>query len=301
MLILNERKYAEDLYNGKIKDVKSILTKIGYVTRHLLYTERYNDDDIYNCTVKWLEEHHNTFDESCYSNLIADAIKKAHKNPFYHIDSIKIMQSELDAISSLNNLRAEKVLFVLLCMAKQQSVVFKFINGLVRYSLPDLCKAARISVPSDEREYILYEIVQSGLLGYPKKGNTKCLIVNFIDNDGDAVLSLDEMDCEELAYSYLRWKNKGVGYSNCEFCNRLVKHSKKSKIRYCKECASLVGDVPDGMKVIQCVDCGQVVHVSVFDTESCRCSECNLRHQRERNAAKNRAYRERKKSVTVPN
>ena len=34
----------------------------------------------------------------------------------------------------------------------------------------------------------------------PKKNDTKCLIVNFIDNDGESVLNLDEIDCKELAY-----------------------------------------------------------------------------------------------------
>ena len=274
MLILNEQKYAEDLYFGKNNDVKSILSKIGYITRYQLYAFNYNDQDNYNNTVKWLQQNHNNFNESNYSNLIADAIKKAYKHPFYNMGHIKITQSELDIIASLNNLRAEKVLFVLLCMAKQQSAAFGFTNGLVRYSLPDLCKAARISVPSDEREYILYEIVQNGFLGYPKKGDTKCLIINFIDNDGDAVLSLDEVDCKELAYVYLRWKNNGEGYATCEFCNRLMKKSKKTISRYCKECIPIVGDVPDGMKAIQCIDCGQIVYVSALNSKTCRCDNC---------------------------
>ena len=182
MLILNEEKYAKDLYDGNNKDVKSIMAKIRYVTRHLVHSKLKSDDDVYKGTVRWLEQYHNNFDESSYSNVISDAIKAAEKYPFYIIDRIKITQSELEAISSLDNLRAEKILFVLLCMAKQQAVSYGFTNGLVKYSITDLCKTARISVPADEREYILYNIVQKGFLGYPKKNNTQCLIVNFIDN-----------------------------------------------------------------------------------------------------------------------
>ena len=83
--------------------------------------------------------------------MISDAIKRAHKKPFYYIENIKITQSELDIISSLGNLRAEKILFVLLCMAKQQAISNGFTNGLVKYSITDLCKTARISVPADDR------------------------------------------------------------------------------------------------------------------------------------------------------
>jgi len=240
MLILNEERYAQSLYNGNNDTIKSVVAKIGYLTRYNLYSLEYNDEDNYKYTVQWMNENHSNFDESYYSNLISDAIKRAHKIPFYHIENIKITQSELDLIVSLDNLRAEKVLFVLLCMAKQQSVINGFTNGLVRYSLPDLCKTARISVPADDREYILYNIVQKGLLECPKKNDTKCLIVNFINEDNDVVLELDETDCQELAYIYLMWKNDGKGYTRCQRCNKLIKQSKTRPRKYCEECAEIV-------------------------------------------------------------
>ena len=273
MLILNEEKYAKALYDGKNNEVKSAMAKIRYVTRYLIHSEKRGDKDVYRLTVEWLKKYHNNFDESYYSNLISDAIKKAHQYPFYIIDNIKVTQSELDVISSLDNLRAEKVLFVLLCMAKQQRLSNGFTNGLVKYSITELCKMARISVPADDREYILYEIVQRGLLGYPKKNNTQCLIVNFIDCD-DAVLELDEVDCQELAYVYLSWKNKGEGYGRCEHCNRLMKQLKRNKKRFCEDCSSKIGDIADDMKVISCVDCGMLVLVPILNTKTCRCESC---------------------------
>jgi len=239
MLILNEEKYAKDLYDGRNQEVKSVMAKIRYVTRYLMHSENKSDDDVYKYTVEWMKANHDNFDESCYSNLISDAIKKAHKYPFYVIDSIKITKSELDIIASLDNLRAEKVLFVLLCMAKQQKLSNGFTNGLVKYSITELCKLARISVPADDREYILYEIVQRGLLGYPKKNNTQCLIVNFMSLD-DIALELDEIDCQELAYVYLNWKNNGKGYTKCQRCHKWMKQSKTKPKKYCEECGKVV-------------------------------------------------------------
>ena len=239
MLILNEEQYAKDLYDGKNTDIKSIMAKIRYITRYLVHSEHKNDADVYIETVRWLSKNHNNFDESSYSNVISDAIKGAVKYPFYIIDNIKITRSELDIISSLNNLRAEKILFVLLCMAKQQSMTNGFTNGLVKYSITDLCKDARVSVPADDREYILYEIVRRGLLGYPKKNNTQCLIVNFLNTD-ETELELDEIDCRELAYVYLSWKNFGKGYGRCQRCNRLMKQSKTKPKKYCEDCGKEV-------------------------------------------------------------
>ena len=240
MLILNEEQYAANLYIGKNDQVNSVVGKIGYITRYHLYTLGLSDEDNYKFTVEWMNRNHDNFDESYYSNFVSDAIKRAHKMPFYLVDNIKITQSELQSISSLDNLRAEKVLFVLLCMAKQQRVVSGFTNGLVRYSLTDLCKLARISVPADDREYILYNILQKGLLGCPKKNDTKCLIVNCINDDDEAALELDEVDCQELAYVYLNWKNDGKGYTRCQRCNKLIKQSKTRPRKYCDECAEVV-------------------------------------------------------------
>lgn len=290
MLILNEEKYAKSLYEGSNSDVKSVLLKIGYITRYCLYALNQSDEEIYRSTVDWMKEYHNNFDESYYANLISDAIKRAHKRPFYYIDSIKITQSELDQISSLNNLRAEKILFVLLCMSKHQSVSNGFTNGLVKYSITDLCKTARISVPSDDREYILYQIVQEGLLGYPKKNDTQCLIVKFINNDDDIGLELNEDDCKELAYAYLQWKDENnhkdddkynKKYKKCEYCKRLMKNFKKNPKRFCEECSKILGDVPDDMKVIKCVDCGQLFYVDIRNNNKERCNTCQEQYRKD--------------------
>ena len=289
MLILNEEKYAGRIYNGQVNDVKSTVGKIGYVTRYQLYTLGYDDQYNYARTVEWMKRNHANFDESTYSNLISDAVKQAHKRPFYNIDSIKITKQELEIVSSLNDLRAEKVLFVLLCMAKQQSVSSGFINGLVKYSLSELCKAAKISVPTDEREYILYNIIQHGFLGYPKKNNTQCLIVNFIDMDGDVVLDIGENGCKDVVYEYLSWKNNGHGYGRCEFCGRVIKQSKSNHKRFCKECSTVIGDISDDTKVISCADCGKLVYVSVLNTKTCRCEDC----QSIENSASNRERQKR--------
>ena len=111
MLILNEEKYAENLYCGNNDEVKTILAKIGYITRYHLYVLNYDDADNYKFTVEWMCQHHNHFDESYYSNLISDAVKRAHKMPFYKIENIKVTQSELDIISSLTVL--SNILFLI--------------------------------------------------------------------------------------------------------------------------------------------------------------------------------------------
>lgn len=271
-MILNEELYAKNLLLGKNKDIKSAIEKIGYITRYHMHVLNKDDDVNYSDTVSWMQKHQDNFVESFYSSAISKAIKSAKKRPFFHVDGIQITKSELDKIKSLNNLRAEKVLFVLLCMAKQQAVSMGFTDGLVRYKLTDVCSMARISVPADDREYILYNILKEGLLECPKKNNTECLWVKFIDSSGDVELNLNEADCKELAYIYLKWRGEGK-FKRCTSCGRLM-HSKNpgDKCTYCEH-----SNVDD--KKIWCIDCGEEVEVSKFNNETCRCDKCKHKYR----------------------
>lgn len=273
MMILNEELYAKNLLLGKNKDVKSTVKKIGYITRYNAQILNKSEKDNYISTVQWMNKHQDNFDESSYSNVISNAIKAAKKVPLYKVDGIFITKNEINTIKSLNNIREEKILFVLLCMAKQQSEVFKFTDGLVKYTITDLCKSARISVPADEREYILHDILIKGLISCPKKNDTKCLRVNFIEESGEVELVLNETDCQELSYVYLKWKN-GNGFKRCRRCGRLMNsRNKKDLCPYCEQSTQ-------DNNHIWCIDCGSEVEISEFDRRKCRCDNCKKKYIR---------------------
>nr|DAU51620.1 MAG TPA: DNA-directed RNA polymerase [Caudoviricetes sp.] len=293
MLILNEEKYAMNLLLGKHQDVKSAIKKIGYITRYNAQILGKDDNWNYNSTVAWMTKHQINFDEASYSNVISNAIKGAKKRALYESDDIVITRNELKKIESLNNIRAEKMTFVLLCMAKQQAKIndfygtsSNFTDGLVRYTVTELCKMARVSVPAEDREYILHYILVQGLISCPKRNDTKCLWVNFIDKDGEEALRLNEIDCQELAYVYLNWKGKEE-FKRCTRCGKLMK--RKASDNICTDC-SLASSPP---LQIWCIDCGDEVEVPLKDTHTCRCPACNKQHQRDRNVKKNMHYRAR--------
>lgn len=50
-------------------------------------------------------------------------------------------------------------------------------------------------------------------------------------------------------------------------------------------------------KAVQCVDCGEWFEVNVFDSATCRCSNCVVEHKRELKRLKMQRYRDRKKNV----
>lgn len=276
-MILNEEKFAKDVLMGQRDDVKSIKQKIDLIARYNYHVLHKNNDDSYSSIIKWLEKHHDIFSEQGYSNIISDCIKKSAKKPFYYIESVKITKKEMEIIAAQDNLRYEKILFVLLCMAKVQKISHGFDNGLISYNITELFKTARVSVPVDERENILHEFLKLGLIGLPFKNDTKCLFIKFIDeSEDDIILELNEQDCGELAYAYI--KHTGTSkISRCSKCGKLIKQSKKFG-DMCKGCQESSTDT----KTIWCVDCGKEFIVSVLNTKTCRCEECQDKANKER-------------------
>ena len=120
----------------------------------------------------------------------------------------------------------------------------------------------------------MYNIIQKGYLSYPKRNDTKCLIVNFIDNNGDEGIVINEVDSKELAYSYLNWKNGG-GYKRCEACGRLFRNNRYRK--YCHECSKYQ---PIGDKTLECIDCGKEFTVDSRNMTKCRCDECQREYRK---------------------
>lgn len=289
-MILNEEKYAKDLLTGQNDGIKSIIQKIDLIARYNCHVMNKKSDESYASIVKWLEKHHEIFSEQTYSNVISDCIKRAPKKPFYHIGAIKITKKEMDVIAAQNNLRHEKILFVLLCMAKQQKVAYGFDNGLVSYKITDLFKAARVSVPVDERESILHELLKADLIGLPMKNDTKCLFVKFVDESDDVVLELNEQDCGELAYAYLHFTGQAKVF-RCAKCGKLIKQSKK----YGDICKGCQGVTPE-MKLKWCVDCGSEFLVNVMNTKTCRCEKCQDIALKQSWKEASQRYRDSKKS-----
>ena len=268
-MILNEEKYARDVLTGQRDDVKSIRQKIDLIARYNHHVLCKNSDDSYSSIVKWLEKHHDIFSEQGYSKIISDCIKKAVKRPFYYIESVKITKKEMDIITSQNNLRYEKILFVLLCMAKLQKISYGFDNGLISYNITELFKTARVSVPVDGREKILHKFLKLDLIGLPLKNDTKCLFIKFMDeSEDDAVLELNEQDCGELAYAYLKYTGKSKVF-RCAKCGKLIKQSKKFG-DLCKGCQEFTTN----MKTKWCIDCGKEFQIDSRNMTKCRCDIC---------------------------
>ena len=299
------------MINFKFDDKTDIENKIrnGYVNQEnpedtIRDLARYNyhicgmDKEYnYDAILAYMTRNCTDFYEEKYFKIIYRNISSAKKYKFRNVDSVKITQVELDKIAGLNDIRKEKIAFVLLAIAKYYNSVSSDNNNRMYISMSDLFKLARVSIPCKERASYLHFAYQEGILVEHMFVGTNLKVVGFVDDDSETVMELNEDDYKELAYTYLNYKNGG--YKRCKCCGRLFKMHKNSPGRlYCKECGQK--EETSEFKVIKCIDCGAEFVVNKFDTETCRCGECREIHLKQLRSEQNKRYYQNKKLSMSP-
>lgn len=272
---------------------------------------------------RWMEQRTHIFHLSAYAKIINSYIKKMKDMPWRDIqDTVKIRKSELDYILSFNDIKKEKLLFCYLAIAKFMDMSRKSPSHWENESDITVFKMAHITIPAKERDYFINELINGepkALIYMNYKNDDTSKRIDYVSDDEDdpIVLELDESNYYELAFTYLNWKNDG-GYKKCKNCGKLFrvrynsmgkndknKNELNEEALYCRSCApkyDLKYNGKDKMaldyepKKIICVDCGEEVYLdSYMDTKTCRCKDCNVVYQKERNAKKNKEYRDRRK------
>lgn len=254
-------------------------------------------EDNYDAILKYMSDNCCDFYEEKYFKVIYRNIASAKKYKFRNVAPVLITKSEIDKITSFNDIRKEKIAFVLLAVAKYYNNVSPDNNNRMYMSMSDLFKLSRVSIPSKERASYLHFAYEDGILSEHTFVGTNLKIVDFVDNDSDVIMELGEDDYKELAYTYLNYKNGG--YKHCKGCGRLFKMHKSEPGRlYCKEC----GQNQEALEITvrQCKVCGTDFVVNKFNTESYMCEDCYAEYRRDYWKEKKREYRLKEKMSTAP-
>lgn len=290
---------------------------------HVYYNISTDEDVIVNYIEQWMNERTNIYHLSAYAKTIKRYIKKVKDMPWRDIqDTVKIRKSELDYISSFNDIQKEKLLFCYLAVAKFNDMSRKSPTHWENESDVTIFKMAKVPIPAADRDYFINELIcgdpKAAIhLGYKINDTSKRIDYASDDENDPVVLELDESNYYELAFTYLNWKNGG-GYKKCKNCGRLFRIRKASMSNkdkrsneqyeeslYCRDCTPKYTpkykdkDVMSDdykPKTIVCEDCGEIVYLnSYMDTETCRCDSCYKEHRRACVRENVRRFREKNK------
>lgn len=278
-----ESKLLKNYVNNESPE--ETIRELARYNHHVLAMKK---EDNYDAILAYMRKNCHDFYEEKYFKVIYRNIASAKKYKFRNVSPVVITKAEIDKIESLNDIRKEKIAFVLLATAKYYNNVSSDNNDRMYMSMSDLFKLARVAIPSKERASYMKFAYDDGILVEHTFVGTNLKIVGFVNDSSDAIMELQEDDYKELAYTYLNYKSGG--YKRCKNCGKLFKmHKKQSGRLYCKECGHKE-DVSE-FKLIQCIDCGADVMVGVLNTKTCRCEECQDIVNKENTRARVQKYR----------
>ena len=318
----NTQNRIDCVLNGPINKatMSSVIFNLIWYAYYNVSTE---EKDIVKYITQWMKSKTNMFHLSAYATTIRRHIKKMKDMPWRNIqDTVKVRKSELDYISSFNDIKKEKLLFCYLAVAKFMDMSRATPSHWEGESDSAIFKMARVSIPVTERDYYINEMINGeprALIHFALKNDDLSKRIDYISDDENdpVVLELDESNYYELAFTYLNWKNGG-GYKKCECCGRLfrVKHkamgkdeqselNRGNRTQYCRKCSPAYEPTYKGKddmsldyepKKIICQKCGDEVYLdSYMNTETYMCKECYGEYRKKYKAEKEKERRARLK------
>ena len=108
-----EHKLLENYANHE--NPEETIRELARYNYHILGMKK---EDNYDAILAYMKQNCIDFYEEKYFKIIYRNISSAKKYKFRNVSPIKITQAELDKIAGLNDIRKEKIAFVLLAVAK---------------------------------------------------------------------------------------------------------------------------------------------------------------------------------------
>lgn len=281
----NEQSLTEAMIKTNFIDKNNItntiysLAKYNYHVLHLKYKANYNR------ILKYITDNcPNIFEEAIYKD-IDGCIKSAKKHSMVTIDEVCITQNELCTIRSLNDIKKEKVMFVLLATSKYFNLLSGNNYDSVFLNNADICKAAKVTIPVKDRDEFMQFAYDSGLLLRHSWSDSIIKKVTFVSHDENdkVILKLHENDFKDLANTYLAYLSPSK-FRRCVTCGKWIRVNKQDR-RLCRDCSNISNAQveKDFFRTVICPDCGKVLYVPILDTKTCRCEDCQKTRDEELN------------------
>lgn len=235
-VILNEKKQAEKIIEtGEVGNKPT--STLFLLSKYYRQEEKLGVKKTAQKLHEFMEKNYKGYNEALWEDIIEDISNKGKKYVLQEIESIDITKEELNAVLSVENIKYEKLLFTMLCYAKLYNTLSDTNNGWVNTEIKEIYKVARVTVRYRNDKFLyLNDLENTGLISFSNKNDNLNMKVNFINNDSDVVLKIN--DFRELGYEYQNYIGDGK-FIRCSECERLVKrknnHDRSTK--YCRECA----------------------------------------------------------------
>ena len=272
--LFNEQSAIEKMIKMNVVDNDNVFITIKDLARYNYFVSNLDNDQNYHNILSYLQKYGKNINEEDVYHIIDKCVQKAKKQPFRKVDAVYITKSELDFIESLNDIKQEKIAFILLSAAKYYDATRDSQQHTAYMRNADICKLARITIPVKERDVFMQFAYDKGVLGRHSVAASTAKKVLFVSEDSSdkVILELHESDYTDLAYTYLAYKTQHK-FRRCVSCKCWMRRTPDDK-RLCKFCSNSGDEYSNTMKEINCIDCGTSVYISKLNSKTCRCDSC---------------------------
>ena len=234
-LILNETEIVNKTIIGDL-DLPSKPSKVIRMIIKNMIINNNSDDDIKELVSKLLEKNYGkNYNKNYWSKYIDSTVKslKKKENKMIDIDKVNIYKEELETIKSLNNIRLEKLAFILLVYCKINKQVNPLINNKINIPLYNILMESLIKRDNDSK-LLLNELYKKEFIHQRNFCDGTAIQILYIRNEGEIEFTIDDLRDYQPITWYLEYR-QGIKYKKCEKCGKRFEVKSNNKGR-CNEC-----------------------------------------------------------------
>lgn len=285
--IIKGKKICED---GATKTKKWQYKELKCLVKYMKH-ENLSNSEIKNSLRQCCQDDIKYLKDRQKNNIFNKLIQQCKDEIIVSNKVITVYTSEIEAIKSVGNINAEKILFAML-------VYNKWLDNMAWFSMikADLAQEAKIhNINTVNQQKIFCEMLQNGML----KSEVKKVLnkhrrkekdvkkqmwsLTFLQTTGEVAFEFSNYN--NFVYRYLGYSYGG--YFECKKCEGMFKQNKIGNLEYCTKCSSYKSMKK---KIIKCIDCGVEIKVDSKNTKTCRCNVCQktFRNNYQRKLMKNK-------------
>jgi len=233
-IILNEKALLNKSLNDGYIDKKPSIT-IKLLVKHFFKIGQ-NKEQVIDSIDNFMSKYHKKYNFMDWKDTIKRIIyqvSKLEEIEFVDINNIIIYKNELDVIKDINNLRLEKLAFVLLVYSKIYNKINKNKTNWVNSSLKDIYSDTKMTISKKDQTLMINKLSDMGLLEVSRIVDCTNIKVLFTKKEGEIAIGI--CDFRDFVLEYLDWKGFKIGICENSICRRLIM-VKNNHQKFCPIC-----------------------------------------------------------------